>query len=144
MKKKHRREKIRKQTIQDSVFAIFRIVLFSSKAGLINVEVANAFMEYDHTKINIFVVILVKTIHCRMHGKGVIRCRVLMLYLWSISHIKTPRDIFNNFWWLDLRPLKIIIGETWKNLDEKTWVEKYIALPKSNFKWKGPWMNETS
>jgi len=58
------------------------------------------------------------------------RCCVLILHLWTISHIKTPRDIFNNFGQFDLLPLKIIIYETWKNLDEKVWVEKiyYITV----------------
>jgi hypothetical protein len=33
------------------------------------------------------------------------------------------------------------MDETWKNWDEKAWIDKYAALPKSNFKWKAPWMN---
>jgi hypothetical protein len=54
------------------------------------------------------------------------------------------RDIFNNFWWFDLQPLKIVIDETWNNLDEKAWMEKYAALPQRNFKRKTPWMNNSS
>jgi hypothetical protein len=30
------------------------------------------------------------------------------------------------------------MDETWKNWDEKTWIDKYAALPHSNFKWKAP------
>jgi hypothetical protein len=41
--------------------------------------------------------------------------------------------VFRPFWWFDLQPLKIVMNETWKNLDEKAWVEKYLALPRSNF-----------
>jgi len=81
--------------------------------------------------------------HCRMHGKRAMRCCILILYLWIISHIETPRDVFNNFWWFDLRSLKVTIEETWKNWDETAWIDKYAALPQSNFKWKTQWMNDT-
>jgi len=67
--------------------------------------------------------------HCRMHGKRAMRCCVPMLHLWIISHIKTLRDIFNNFWWFELRPLKITIDEAWKNLDEKALIDKHTTLP---------------
>jgi len=80
--------------------------------------------------------------HCRMHGKGAMRCCSPTLYLWIVNHIETPRDIFNNFWWFDLRPLKVTIEETWKNWDKMVWIDKYAALPQSNFKWKAPWMND--
>jgi len=40
-----------------------------------------------------------------------------------------------------LRLLKVTIDETLKNWDEKAWIDKYAALPRSNFKWKAPWMN---
>jgi hypothetical protein len=36
------------------------------------------------------------------------------------------------------------MDETWNNLDEKAWVEKYATLPQSNFKWEVPCMNNTS
>ena len=80
--------------------------------------------------------------HCRMHGKWAIRCCVPMVHLWIISQIETPRNIFNSFCWFDLRPLKIIIDETWKNLDEEAWVEKYVTVPQNNFKWKPSGMND--
>ena len=48
------------------------------------------------------------------------------------------------FWWFDLQPLKIVTNETWKNLDEKAWVEKCATLPRSNFKWKVLWLNNIS
>jgi len=66
-----------------------------------------------------------------MHGKGAMRCCVPMLHLWIISHIETPRDIFNNF-------------GGWKNLDGKVWIEKYVALLENKFKWKASWMNYTT
>jgi hypothetical protein len=71
-----------------------------------------------------------------MCGKEVIRCCVPILYLWIVSHINTPRDIFNICLLFDLRPLKIIIDKSWKDLDERAQVEKYVALPQCNFKWK--------
>jgi hypothetical protein len=127
-------------------FVIFGLVLFSSEIEVISLEVVNAFMEYEHDRINPAVAILAKTMlslnHYRMHDKGAMRCCVLMLHMWIISHIKTLRDIINNFWWFDLRPLKIVIDETLKHLDEEAWVEKYAALPQSNFKWKVPWMTD--
>jgi len=88
-------------------------------------------MKYEHHQIKLFAVILVKTMlslnHCRMHGKRAKRYCVPMLRLWIISHIEMLRNIFNNFWWFGLQPLKIIIDETWKNLDEKAWVRKYTT-----------------
>jgi hypothetical protein len=123
-------------------FAIFELVLFPFEIGVISLEAANVFIEYEHNRINPSSAILGKTMlslnHCRTHGKGAMRCCILMLYLWIISHIETPRDIFNKFWWFDLRLLKVTMDETWKNWDEKTWIDKYAALPHSNFKWKAP------
>jgi hypothetical protein len=82
-------------------FTIFGLVLFPSKIGVINLEATSVFIEYEHDRINPFSAILVETMlslnHCRMNGKGAMRCCVSMLYLWIISHIETPRDIFNNF-----------------------------------------------
>jgi hypothetical protein len=97
-------------------FAIFGLVLFPSEIGVISLEAASVFLEYKHDRINPSSAILAETMlslnHYRMNGKGVMRCCVPMLYLWIISHIETPRDIFNNFWWFDLRPLKVTIEET--------------------------------
>jgi len=76
--------------------------------------------------------------HYGMCGKEVIRCCVPILYLWIVSHIKTPRDIFNICLLFNLRPLEIIIDESWKDLDERAQVEIYVALPQSNFKCKTP------
>ena len=121
--------------------------IFPSEIGVISLEAASIFLEYKHDWINPSSTILAKTMlslnHCKMNGKGAMRCCVPMLYLWIISHIETPRDIFNNFWWFDLRPLKVTIKETWRHWDEKAWIKKYSTLPQSNFKWKASWMNNT-
>jgi hypothetical protein len=37
-----------------------------------------------------------------------------------------------------MRPFKLIMSEDYNNLDEKAWVEKYWAIPHTNFIWKGP------
>jgi hypothetical protein len=146
MKKNVEEGKLGDERYRLVAFAIFGLVLFPSKIGVISLEAANVFVEYEYDRINPSSAILAKTMlslnHCRMHGKGAMRCCSPMLYLWIISHIETPRDIFNNFWWFDLRPLKVTIEETWKNWDETAWIDKYAALPQSNFKWKAPWMND--
>jgi hypothetical protein len=54
-------------------FAIFGLVLFPSEIGVISLEAANVFMEYEHDRINPFSTILGETLlslnHYRMHGK---------------------------------------------------------------------------
>ena len=128
-------------------FAIFGLVLFPSEIGVISLEAVSVFLEYEHDRINPSSAILAETMlslnHCKMNGKGAMRCCVPILYLWIISHIETPRDIFNNFWWFDLRPLKVTMEETWRHWDEKAWIKNYTALLQSNFKWKALWMNNT-
>jgi hypothetical protein len=36
-----------------------------------------------------------------------------------VSHIKTKKSIFNNFWWFNQRPLRIVEEEEWGDLDNK-------------------------
>jgi hypothetical protein len=71
--------------------------LFPYEIGVISLEDMNAFIEYEHDWINPSTVILAETMLSLMHGKWVMRCCVLVLYLWIISHIETPKDIFNSF-----------------------------------------------
>jgi hypothetical protein len=57
------------------LFAILGFVLFSLEAiGIISVEAANTFIEYEWTRSNPFSAILVETFlslnHCRVYGKG--------------------------------------------------------------------------
>jgi hypothetical protein len=119
MKKNAEEGKLGDERYRLVAFAIFGLVLFPSEIGVISLEAANVFIEYEHDRINPSSAILGETMlslnHCRTHGKGAMRCCIPMLYLWIISHIETSRDIFNNFWWFDLRPLKVTIDETWKN-----------------------------
>jgi hypothetical protein len=53
-------------------FAIFGLVLFPSEAEVNSLEVADAFIEYEHSKINPSAIILAKTMlsfnHCSLHG----------------------------------------------------------------------------
>jgi hypothetical protein len=58
--------------------------------------------------------------------------------------LETPREVFNNFLWFNIKPLKLILSEDWKNLDGKAWVEKYQALSQSKFRWKAPWVDNSS
>ena len=65
-------------------------------------------------------------------------------FSYSMHHYFIIHFANRPFWWFDLQPLKIVTNETWKNLDEKAWVEKHTTLPRSNFKWKTLWMNNIS
>jgi len=106
MKKNAEEGKLGDERYRLVAFAIFRLVLFPSEIGVISLEAANVFVEYEYDRINPSSAILAETMlslnHCRMHGKGSMRCCSPMLYLWIVSHIETLRDIFNNFWWFDL------------------------------------------
>lgn len=55
-------------------------------------------------------------------------------FSYSMHHYFIIHHANRSFWWFDLQLLKIVTNETWKNLNEKAWVEKYAALPQSNFK----------
>ena len=68
------------------------------------------------------------------------RCCTQLLYIWMVSHIKTKKPVFNNFWWFTQKPLKIVEEEEWGNLDNQGWVEKLQMLPSSVFKWRSPWV----
>ena len=76
--------RLREEEHRSVAFAIFGLVLFPSEAaGIISIEAASAFVEYEQGKNN---------------------------------------------------PVS----------EEKAWVEKYRALPKSNFRWKAPWVNNSA
>jgi hypothetical protein len=112
MKKNVEEGKLGNEWYKLVAFAIFGLVLFPFEIGVISLEAANAFVEYKHTRINHSTIILAKTMlplnHYRTHEKEALRCCIPLLHLWIVSHIETPKDIFNNFWWFDLEPLKIV------------------------------------
>ena len=91
--------------------SIFGLVLFPRQTGVVNLEAAAAYVEYENTQINPVAAILAETIltlnHCRRTGKGAIRCCTQLLYIWMVSHIETKKPVFNNFWWFTQRPLKL-------------------------------------
>ena len=101
MKKNAEEGKLGDERYMLVAFAIFGLVLFPSKIEVINLEAANVFIEYENDWINPSSAILGETMlslnHYRTHGKGAMGCCIPMLYVWIISHIETPRDIFNNF-----------------------------------------------
>jgi len=101
MKKNAEEGKLGNERYKLVAFAIFSLVPFPSEIGVISLKAANAFVEYEHTQINPFAAMLAKTMlslnHCRMRGKGALRCCVPLLHLWIFSHIETPQNIFNNF-----------------------------------------------
>jgi hypothetical protein len=49
--------------------------------------------------------------------------------MWIVSHLEISREVFNNFWRFNIRPLELVLNEEWNELDEKIWVKKYQALP---------------
>jgi hypothetical protein len=64
---------------------IFGLVLFPSQTGLVSLEAAAAYVEYENTQINPVAVNLAETIltlnHCRKTGKGAMRCCMQLLYI---------------------------------------------------------------
>ena len=80
------------------VLGIFWLVLCPSIAGIISLEAATLFIEYEKTKINPSTIILVETFlslnHCKKIGKGSIRCCFPLLCIWMVSHIEAKIPIF--------------------------------------------------
>jgi hypothetical protein len=57
-----------------------------------------------------------------------------------VSHIETKKPIFNNFWWFNQKPLKMVEQEEWGNLGDPGWRKKLQELPGSCFSWKALWV----
>jgi hypothetical protein len=59
--------------------------LFPSQTGVISLDVAAAYVEYENTQIDPMAAILAETIltlnHCRRAGKGAMRCCTQLLYI---------------------------------------------------------------
>ena len=123
---------------------IYGLVLFPSLIGVISPEAAAAFVEYENTHVNPTTAILAETLltlnHFRKTGKGAVRCCTQLLYIWMVSHVETKKPIFNNFWWFNQKPLKIVEEEEWGILGDQGWMKKLQELPSSNFSWKAPWV----
>jgi len=123
---------------------IYGLVLFPSLIGVISLEAAAAFVEYENTHVNPTTAILAETFltlnHFRKKGKGAVRCCTQLLYIWMVSHVETKKPIFNNFWWFNQKPLKIMEEEEWGILGDQGWMKKLQELPSSNFSWKAPWV----
>ena len=75
--------------------SIFGLVLFPSQTGVVSLDVATAYVEYENTQINPVAAILAETIltlnHCKRTRKGAMRCCTQLLYIWMVSHIKTKK-----------------------------------------------------
>ena len=123
---------------------IFGLVLFPSQTGLVSLEAAAAYIEYENTQINLVAAILAETIltlnHCRRTEKGAMKCCTQLLYIWMVNYIETKKLVFNNFWWFTQRPLKLVEEEEWGDLDNQGWVDKLEGLPNSDFKWRASWV----
>ena len=127
---------------------IFGLILCPSTAGIISLEAANLFVEYEKTKINPSTAILAGTFlslnHCKRTGKGSMRCCVPLLFIWMVSHIESETPIFQNFWWFDQKPLELFVSSEWENFSEDDWKVKLQELPQSNFIWRAPWMKNVA
>jgi hypothetical protein len=64
---------------------IFGLVLFPSQTGVVSLEAAAAYVEYENTQINPVAAIIAKTIlalnHYRKTKKGAMRCCTQLLYI---------------------------------------------------------------
>jgi hypothetical protein len=62
---------------------MFGLVLFPSQTGVMSLDAAAAYVEYENTQINLVAAILPETIltlnHCRRTGKGVMRCYAVVV-----------------------------------------------------------------
>jgi hypothetical protein len=127
---------------------IFGLVLYPSTTGIISLEAANLFVEYEKTKINPYAAILAETFlslnHCKKTSKGSMRCCVSLLFIWLASHIETETPIFKNFWWFNQKPLELFVSEEWENFFENDWKVKLQRLPLSIFNWRAPWMRNVA
>ena len=74
---------------------IFGLVLFPGQTGVVSLEAAAAYIEYENTQINPVATILAEMIltlnHCRRTGKGVMRCCTQKI-LSSIIFGGSPKD----------------------------------------------------
>jgi hypothetical protein len=57
---------------------IFGLVLFPSQTGVVSLDAAATYIEYENTQVNLVVAILAETImtlnHCRRTGKEAMKC----------------------------------------------------------------------
>jgi hypothetical protein len=127
---------------------IFGLILCLSTTGIISLEAANLFVEYEKTKINPSAAILAETFlslnHCKKAGKGSMRCCVPLLFIWLVSHMESKTPLFRNFWWFNQKPLELFVSSEWENFSEDDWKVKLQELPQSNFIWRAPWMKNVA
>jgi hypothetical protein len=127
---------------------IFGLILCPSTTGIISLEAANLFVEYEKTKINPSAAILAETFlslnHCKKAGKGSMRCCVPLLFIWLVSHMESKTPLFRNFWWFNQKPLELFVSSEWENFSEDDWKVKLQELPQSNFIWRAPWMKNVA
>jgi hypothetical protein len=48
--------------------------------------------------------------HCWLYGKGAMWWCIHLLFIWVVSHLETPSEVFNNFWWFNMRLLKLVVN----------------------------------
>lgn len=85
--------KLGEERYQIIAFAIFQLILFSSLAiGIISIEAANTFIEYEQVNNNPTSNISAKNFlslnHYRWHEKEAFQCYILLLFMWIVNHLK--------------------------------------------------------
>jgi hypothetical protein len=40
--------------------------------------------------------------------------------MWIVIHLETSKEIFNNFWWFNIRPLELVLTE-----DGMIWMKRH-------------------
>ena len=127
---------------------IFGLILCPSTTGIISLEAANLFVEYEKTKINPSAAILAETFlslnHCKKAGKGSMRCCVPLLFIWLVSHMESKTPLFRNFWWFNQKPLELFVSSEWENFSKDDWRVKLQGIPQSNFNWRAPWIKNVT
>eukprot|EP00258_Populus_trichocarpa_P033489 XP_024449508.1 uncharacterized protein LOC112326280 [Populus trichocarpa] len=88
---------------------IYGPVLFPSLTGVISLEAAAAFVEYENTHVNPITAILAETFltlnHFRKTGKGAMRCCTKLLYIWMESErLRDPSSSEGYEKWRNLTP----------------------------------------
>jgi hypothetical protein len=116
---------------------IFGLILFPFVVCLISLEMTNVFVEMERNRVNAITVVITETIislnHCRITGKGSMRCRVHLLYMWLVSHMTTGEIVFRSAWWINQQPLKEFVEKKWQSYNKEKWVELFHKLPTAHF-----------
>jgi hypothetical protein len=124
---------------------IFGLILFPFVVCLISLEMTNVFVEMERNRVNAITVVITETIislnHCRITGKGSMRCRVHLLYMWLVSHMTTGEIVFRSAWWINQQPLKEFVEKNGNPIIRRNGLSCFInylllILAEGQFGWE--------